>query len=309
MYHNLKYGTLLVAFAIVTGSCSLFKSSSVSGSEASQTETVDAVTSATTVENKTTDSKKSEPKSSTQHKISGTKVANNIDGEWYIQSVGKTKIEQDEDVPYIVFESETGRFYANNGCNTLNGSFAVSAENAITFSNVLSTMRLCPDVKYESDINAILADGVTVNASFVQIAGDSYLHFTNNKSHELMKLRRHSLGFLNGNWQVVSINGSKISDDDATIFFDIAELKIHGNTGCNYFNGEIYIYPNKSNAIDFSNMAVTRMACPKTTQETAMLVALEQTQTVVKSDKDHAILLDASGKEVMKLKRLAIKAE
>jgi hypothetical protein len=40
-----------------------------------------------------------------------------------------------------------------------------------------------------------------------------------------------------------------------------------------------------------------------------MLVALEQTQTVVKSDKDHAILLDASGKEVMKLKRLAIKAE
>jgi len=91
-------------------------------------------------------------------------------------------------------------------------------------------------------------------------------------------------------------------------FLDIAELKIHGNTGCNYFNGEIYIYPNKANAIDFSKMGVTRMACPKTAQETAMLVALEQTQTVVKSDKGHAILLDSTGKEVMKLKKSSLLA-
>jgi heat shock protein HslJ len=56
-------------------------------------------------------------------------------------------------------------------------------------------------------------------------------------------------------------------------------------------------------------MGVTRMACPKTAQETAMLVALEQTQTVVKSDKGYAILLDSTGKEVMKLKKLAVSAE
>jgi heat shock protein HslJ len=308
MTSNLKYSALVVAFAIVTSSCNLFKSSSVSGSEA--TETADASTGATTVNTaKTTETKKVEAKTSTQHKVVSAKVANDIEGEWYIQSVGKNKIEQDEDMPYIVFETETGRFYANNGCKTLNGSFSVSADNEITFSNVLSTMQLCPDVKYDSDINAVLADGVTVSASLVQMGGDSYIHFTGSKSQNLMKLRRHSLGFLNGNWQVISINGSKLSDDDATIFFDIAELKIHGNTGCNYFNGEIYIYPNKANAIDFSKMGVTRMACPKTAQETAMLVALEQTQTVVKSDKGHAILLDSTGKEVMKLKKLAVSAE
>lgn len=307
MITNLKYGALVVAFAVVSSSCSLFNSSAVNGSAANDvTQTADASTGATVVNGASNNTKAETKTTTTQHKVANVKVANYLEGEWYILNVGKHKIEQEEDAPYIVFETETGRFYASNGCNTLNGSFEVSADNTISFSNVLSTMQHCQDVKYDSDISAVLADGVTVNASFAQIGGDSYINFTGSKT---MKLRRHSLGFLNGNWQVVSINGEKLDDDDATIFFDIAELKIHGNTGCNYFNGEIYIYPNKTNAIDFSKMGVTRMACPKTAQETAMLVALEQTQTVVKNDKEHAILLDANGKEVMKLKHLHVTAE
>ncbi len=82
-----------------------------------------------------------------------------------------------------------------------------------------------------------------------------------------MTLRRHNMEFLNGNWRVTAIDGQPIDDEEANVFIDIAELKIHGNTGCNYFNGAIYIDPARTNAIDFSDMGVTRMACHKAEQE------------------------------------------
>ena len=87
------------------------------------------------------------------------------------------------------------------------------------------------------------------------------------------------------------------------IFFDVAEGKVHGNTGCNYFNGKLYISPDRSNALELSNMGVTRMACPKTAQETSMLVALEETASAIRGNGNQVILLDKNGKQVMTLLR------
>jgi heat shock protein HslJ len=56
-------------------------------------------------------------------------------------------------------------------------------------------------------------------------------------------------------------------------------------------------------------MGVTRMACPKTQQETAILVALEQTNTAIAGNNDQASLRDVSGKEVLRLKRLPLTKE
>ncbi len=121
----------------------------------------------------------------------------------------------------------------------------------------------------------------------------------------MMTLRRHNMEFLNGNWRVTAIDGRAIDDEEANIFIDIAELKVHGNTGCNYFNGDLYIDPQRSNAIDFSDMGVTRMACPKGDQERQMLVALEETKTAIAGDReDTVLLLDKAGKAVLTLKRI-----
>ena len=111
--------------------------------------------------------------------------------------------------------------------------------------------------------------------------------------------------FLNGNWQVTSIDGNPVENDECTVFFDISELKIHGNTGCNFFNGKIYIDPARTNSIDFSDMGTTRVACPNAAQESAMLVALEST-TTARSGRDGrvAVLLDSEGNELMTLKRI-----
>ncbi len=116
--------------------------------------------------------------------------------------------------------------------------------------------------------------------------------------------------FLNGNWQVTSIDGRAIDDEECNVFFDIAELKIHGNTGCNFFNGDLYIDPSKSNALDINNIGETRMACNKGDQELRMIVALESTASAIAGDADNTVLLlDADGKELMTLRRIPLSQE
>ena len=117
------------------------------------------------------------------------------------------------------------------------------------------------------------------------------------------------MDFLNGNWQITSVSGKKIEGDDATLFIDIAELKVHGNTGCNFFNGQLFINPDKSNAIDFSNLITTRMACPNMEQESAILLALEDAATAIEGSEGRVMLLNTSGKELMTLKPLPIQTE
>lgn len=47
------------------------------------------------------------------------------------------------------------------------------------------------------------------------------------------------------------------------------------------------------------------MACPKTEQETAMLVALEEATTAIAGKNENSVLLlDRKGKQLMTLKRL-----
>lgn len=301
-------GLICASLLVVATGCSVFKGSTTTktGDEAQTvTPVVTEIPAETTAVPETVVAEKSEEPAA---KSNAVNVAELLEGEWYICKVGSTEIVQDEDMPYIHFETEANRLYASNGCNVLNGVYQLDADNVITFGNVLSTMQYCPDVTYDGDINKIIADGVNVTAVFTQISGDSYIDLlSDNKC--VLKLRRHNLGFLNGNWQVKMVNGTKIDDDEATIFFDLEQLTIHGNTGCNYFNGEIYVDPSRTNAVDFSKMGVTRMACPKTQQETAILVALEQTNTAVAGNNDQASLRDISGKEVLRLKRLPLTKE
>lgn len=230
-------------------------------------------------------------------------AAGSINGEWTITEVGDVEIIRDEDMPYVNFDERNGRFYASNGCNILNGSFVLS-DDVLAFESVMSTMRMCPDVPYELDINAVLQNGMKVRVRVGNTDGQPVMLLSTLSGKHLMTLRRHGMEFLNGSWKVTSINGNDVDDDEANIFFDIAELKVHGNTGCNYFNGSIYIDPSAHRSISFGEMGVTRMACPKSAQETAMLVALEQTTACINGKHDTAILLDASGKKVMTLHKI-----
>lgn len=170
-------------------------------------------------------------------------------------------------------------------------------------------MKYCGWMKYDMAINAVISEEAPVRVAVSRLGNEYYLTFYSLAGKELMVASRDNMGFLNGNWQIVKVKGNEINDEEATIFIDVPALKVHGNTGCNYFNGTIYINPEKSNAIDFSNMALTRMACPKFEQEQAIMLALEETATALDRGDGNAILLDSAGKELMTLRSIPVKAE
>lgn len=230
-------------------------------------------------------------------------------GKWNVASVGSITINAEDDTPYVQFDPQ-GRFYASDGCNIINGGYAVHSDGTMAFSNVLSTMKYCPDVEYSALIAAQFNEKEKPSLDCKRIGQDTYLYFRNSAGNVTMTLRRHNMEFLNGNWMVTAIEGKKNNDEELTIFFDIAEQKIHGNTGCNFFNGDIYIDPSRSNAIDLSNIGLTRMACPKADRERRMIVALEETATAIEGKhKNTALLLDKKGKELLTLRRMDVTHE
>lgn len=286
---------------MMASSCSIFKPST--GSEDNK-KTVTSQTVKPDKKDKKNKDRHNKPADSklaakpTQEELSG--------GEWRVSSVGKINITAEEDVPYVHFGPD-GRFYASDGCNIINGNYVMRSDGTMAFSGVLSTMKYCPDVEYSALIAGMFNDQAKLTADCRRIGQDTYLYLKNKSGDTMMTLRRHNMEFLNGNWRVTAIDGRAIDDEEANIFIDIAELKVHGNTGCNYFNGDLYIDPQRSNAIDFSDMGVTRMACPKGDQERQMLVALEETKTAIAGDHDDTVLLlNKAGKAVLELKRIPL---
>ena len=296
------------ALAIATGSCSLFqKSATISGAQGTTTAQEPATqkpgSSSTPTGSKATDTSSAQaggPKDATKAQPATT---HDLSGEWLMVQVGANTLDRDEDMPYIIFD-KSGRFYANDGCNTVNGNWSLGADDRFTFKALMMTRRYCPDQDIQHTIATVLNEGTPVQATFSEVGTESYIDLAGSSGKTVVRLRRANIDFLNGEWEIVAVNGTSINQEaPADIFFDIAERKVHGNTGCNYFNGEIYLDHRQSNAIDLSKMGVTRMACPYTEQETALMVALEETTTARSGGKNTAMLLSADGRELVMLRR------
>ncbi len=234
---------------------------------------------------------------------SHTEWISRLDGEWTITSVGKTTVHEDpEDMPYIYFETSTGKFYASNGCNILNGAFSDAGKNNIQFSGVLATANDCPDAKYRQAINNVLTDGVKVTLNYYTHGQETYVDLISTGNNKLLTLRRHNLEAINGKWLVSKIGNVSVDNPEVNLFLDVSELKLHGNTGCNYFNGNIVINPEVDSSISFEDMGVTMRMCENQEIEMALLVALEETHTYHKNGNE-LTLYSSSGKELMHLKR------
>ena len=235
----------------------------------------------------------------------GSGIGHKLDGRWTIIQVGSTTIDRDDDMPYLIFEPATARFYGNNGCNTLNGAYSLDANDFITFHSVLSTMRYCPETQFDSEINSIVADGRSTRLRVEEIGQESFVDFLDAGGNVAMRLRRGNMRFLNGQWDIEKVAGIDNVEPGANIFIDIEEHKIHANTGCNIVNGDIYLDHRLSNAVDFSNLTSTRMACPPPFDkfQTAMLVALEETATAISDGADRVMLLGHNGQILMTLKK------
>lgn len=229
-------------------------------------------------------------------------MAQAINGEWDIVSAGKNDIELEDDMPYVIFDNRDNSYYLFNGCNMVNGSYVVEGSSLMLMNSIM-TQKYCADLKFDSVINAAMRDNQPVKVAFETRGNESYLTLTNANTATTLTLRRHNMLFLNGLWRVKRLVDENIKGDELDIFFDIASKKVHGNTGCNFFNGEIRIDPTVANSLNLSGMGVTRMACPNTDRELKYLVALEDVTSAVKTSANTVALLNRAGKQVVLLER------
>ncbi len=308
MTSNKIFGTIMsMALVCAMASCSVLKGKDKAQAEPSQKPAVEAQAPAQPTQ--------ASPAEAEVENIAGTPVAkpassaapgsrliNQLNGEWLIIEAGQYKINRDEEMPYVNFSEADGKFYANNGCNLLNGNFRFKDADKVEFANVISTRMYCPDVKFDNAINLVLSDGKAFTAKLETKGNESYMHLYDASGSKVMTLRKHNLEALNGEWDFATIDGQKVGLDGVDIFFDVAESTVHGNTGCNYFNGGITFDPQKANSIAFMQMAVTMRMCENSDIERKMLVALEQT-TTYSIDGKKLTFYDDAGHEVATLTR------
>lgn len=77
-----------------------------------------------------------------------------LKGEWIISQVDGTEVNQTENVPFIALNLDEKRMHGNAGCNVINGGFEQEAGQpaSLRFTQVISTMMLCPDMETEGKI-------------------------------------------------------------------------------------------------------------------------------------------------------------
>lgn len=236
-----------------------------------------------------------------------------IYGTWTVMEVDGQKVTGEH--PEIGFESSAAnpflvRYYARTDCNTLNGVLALNTGNALApAGESASTMRLCPDARWETPIAQALN---SVRSYRLEREGsdDYMLYFKNEEGKTTMTLLKNDLAFINGAWKVTDIGATEISRTSLPgpmqLVIDIPELRVHGNTGCNILNGTLVRNPDVANSLSFININTTRMGCPDAGTEQQLVNALSKVVTVTPGpDNDTALLCDAAGNTLIRLSRIS----
>lgn len=225
-----------------------------------------------------------------------------LDGHWFIRTVGSMKLSGfDEEWPFLEFVPTEGRFYGNNGCNILNGSYHVGPKQTLKLSEVSATMRLCPADSLEYPIAHAL-DAVNSYSVTASKDGSTILSLHDAKNMTVMTLRKSDIDFLNGAWQVEAIKGNKVDNPDCRLIFDVTEGTVSGDTGCNILNGQMVREPSVSGSLGFTHLRTTRRMCPDISTEQALLIALEEVTTAKHSSGGKSVnLLNSSGEVIIHL--------
>lgn len=294
--------------AMLLTSCSVFKNDMTvvsAGTQTPQTKSTTKTTNKTTQKNKKSSSKPLMPKEEAgqeEKQHYAVAISDNIlNGEWTVAEVNGAKVTGEENRPYINFSVAEKRFYGSNGCNILNGDFVVKGTE-LSFENVIATQRACHEAPFEYEINYTIGQVKTYMVD--RIGNEYYLSLFDTNKVQVMVLRKHNMDYLNGAWQVMTIDNESCDAEGVQMVIDIPELKLHGNTSCNIVNGQLLIDPDKENSIQFHQLISTLKSCPNQSVETSFLVALEKVESAKKGEGDTVLMYDKNGTIVLVLKRI-----
>ncbi|MCD8291623.1 MAG: META domain-containing protein [Prevotella sp.] len=112
---------------------------------------------------------------------------------------------------------------------------------------------------------------------------------------------------LNGEWKVVEVGGTDISDrtgngNDAYIGFDVSGKRMYGSPGCNRMFGQLTIDESKG-IISFGTVGTTKMMCANMEVERMVIDAVNNVGAYEIQKDGMLILKDGKGKALMKLKK------
>ena len=233
-----------------------------------------------------------------------TDPAKQLYGEWDIFSMRKKKVFT-LDRAYLYLDFAGGnKVYGNNGCNTINGTFQLSGNN-LMFSDFVSTNKQCHNVTSEKTIMHTLAD--VRRYSLETQYNAQYLNLMNSKGTVIMVLKRHNLDAMNGAWLIKEIDSENVSERNIRVVVDAVMQTIHGDTGCNIINGIITLDPTKDMAIQFEDLKSSEHDCEDIDIETALLLALERTESCKRINQNEMALLDNKGTIVIVLQRINLR--
>ena len=233
-----------------------------------------------------------------------TDPAKQLYGEWDIVSLRKKKVYTLERA-YLYLDFAGGnKVYGNNGCNTINRTFQLSGNN-LKFGEFISTSESCHNVTNEKSIMHALADvrRYTVETQY----NAQYMNLMNSKGVVIMVLKRHNLDAMNGAWLIKELNSEKVDELNMRVVIDAVMQTIHGDTGCNIINGIITLDPTKDMAIQFEDLHSTEHDCEDIDYETALLLALENTESCKCINQYEMALLDNKGNIVIVLQRINLR--
>lgn len=310
-----RYDIIITSLALLIGSagCSVFKSSDKSGNSGNGLQgwveegKEDASKVKDAVRNESGRIKKGSGKVMAEAKesigkISGSSESVEVTGDWAIETVlGKKAV--GETAPYLKFVPSEKRIYGNNGCNVINGVYAIDGKDyTLSFSNLATTMMLCAQTNI-TDVEIGEALSLTRKYSVVSSDPDKTMTLYDEGENAIMTLMHRDFHFLDGTWSVVAIDGVKVNIPDMKIALDVDEKRMHGNTGCNIINGELETDMDTANSISISKIAMTKMACPDSGWETRMTMALEEAVTAKQINSEEIELIGSNGQKVMLLRR------
>ena len=197
-----------------------------------------------------------------------------INGEWNIIEVNGSKVAPGESrtLPFIAFDTATGRVSGNSGCNRMMGTFDVNAKpGSLELGAMASTRMMCPDMTTEKNVLSALAQ-----VKGYKKAGKGKMYLCNASNRPVVVLEKKEadvkLSVLNGEWKIKEANGEAIPsgmEKQPFIAFD----------GCNLINGGFETSTSNAKSISFPGVASTMMACPDMETEGKILKALNEVKS------------------------------
>lgn len=207
-----------------------------------------------------------------------------INGEWNIIEINGSAVVpvQGQELPFIGFDTTTGKVFGYSGCNRMMGSFDVNAKaGTIDLGGLASTRMACADMTTEQNVLSALGQ-----VKGYKKMGKHNIALCNASNRPVLLLAKKAsavkLSTLNGEWKIAEVNGVAVPEGmekQPFIQFDVKKKTIHGNAGCNLMNGAFETNKDNARSISFPGVITTMMACPDMEVEGQILKAINEVKS------------------------------